>query len=83
MLRSASSERAAMIAREEIEKHHQRTLTEALAGPSAPLRAALILSLVAGVQIMRQMIGLKALSEADHNELAEVIASMIQSLVDG
>lgn len=34
------------------------TLTAALSGDLAPQRAALILAVVAGVQIMQQMIGL-------------------------
>ena len=37
----------------------------ALSGELAPQRAALVLSLVAGFQVMRQMIGLSALAEAD------------------
>src|SRR6267142_822759 len=49
MLHSASSKRAAAIGREQIEKGHQKTLTDALAGDLAPQRAALMLSVVAGL----------------------------------
>lgn len=65
MLHSASSKRAAQIGREQIEKHHQKTMTEALHGNLAPQRAAIVLSIVAGFQVMQQMIGLRALADAD------------------
>ncbi|MEZ0389324.1 MAG: TetR/AcrR family transcriptional regulator, partial [Verrucomicrobium sp.] len=65
LLRSASSERAAEIGREEIEKGHQKTLSTALQGSHAAERAALVLALVAGVQMMRQMMALPALAVAD------------------
>jgi hypothetical protein len=64
MLRSASSERDASIGREQIEKHHQRAIAGALRGSLAPQRAALILSVIAGLQMMRQMMGLSALADA-------------------
>lgn len=83
MLRSASSSRAATIARVQIEKHHQRAMTEALCGELAPQRAALVLSLVAGFQVMRQMIGLSALSKAEPEALIKVLAPVIDRLVDG
>jgi AcrR family transcriptional regulator len=82
MLRSASSPRAAEIARLEIEKHHQRTLTAALDGPFASQRAAILLSLVAGVQIMRQMIGLSALNDTAPEVLIDLLRPIIQSLCE-
>lgn len=81
MLRSASSEEAARIARKEIEKHHQKTLAAALDGELAPQRAAIMLSLVAGFQVMRQMIGLGDLAKADPNDLVTILAPLIERLV--
>lgn len=83
MLRSASSERAAEIGREQIENGHQKTMAAALRGELAPQRAALILALVAGVQVMRQMIALPALAEADPDALATLLAPLFQQLIDG
>jgi len=61
---------AAAIAREQLELHYHRVLTGALAGDRAPQRAAVLLGLVAGVQIMRQMIGsTAALADADRRTL--------------
>jgi len=83
MLHSASSSRAAEIGRVQIEQHYHRQLTAALRGKLAPQRAALVLSLVAGVQVMRQMIGLSALAEAKPAALIRILAPIFQQLVDG
>lgn len=83
MLHSASSKRASEIGRAQIESGHQKTMTAALGGELAPQRAALILSLVAGVQVMRQMIGLSALAEADPKDLVKILGPMFQALIDG
>jgi hypothetical protein len=83
MLRSASSARAAEIGRREIETHHLKTMADALSGDMVPQRAAMVLSLVAGFQVMRQMIGLKALSEADPAALVEILTPLFQQLIKG
>jgi len=83
MLHSASSKRAAEIGREQIEKGHQKTLTDALEGDLAPQHAALMLSLVAGFQVMRQMIGLSALAEAERSDLIKVLAPLFKQLIEG
>src|SRR5262249_18902370 len=69
MLRSVASERAAQIGRELIERHHQKNIAGALQGDLAPQRAAVMLSLIAGFQLMRQMMGLSALAKADQKSL--------------
>ena len=83
MHRSGSSRRAAEIGREEIEKHHHKTMTAALTGKLAPQRAAVVLAIVAGVQIMRQMISLTALSNAKRKDLVQILAPLFQQLIDG
>jgi AcrR family transcriptional regulator len=82
MLRSASSKRAAEIGREQIEKHHQKTLTAALGGAVAPQRAALVLALVAGLQVMRQMIGLSALTKAEPAALVKLLTPILEQLIE-
>ncbi len=81
MLRSASSKRAAEIGRKQIEKGHLKTMTAALQGEWAPERAAMVLAIVAGVQVMRQMIGLPALAKADPKILAALLAPVFQQLI--
>jgi AcrR family transcriptional regulator len=82
MLRSVSSDAAIRIAREVIERHHQRNVTAALLGKAAPQRAAVLLSLVAGMQIMRQMIGLAALNAESSTELQNILEPIIRQLMD-
>lgn len=82
MFRSASSRQAAEISRGQIEQRHQQAMAQALSGELRAERAALVLSLVAGVQAMRQMIGLSALTEADPNALAALIAPMLRQLIE-
>jgi tetracycline repressor-like protein len=53
----------------------------ALRGPHAAERAALVLSLVAGFQMMRQMIGLAPLADADPKALARPLAPLFEQLV--
>jgi AcrR family transcriptional regulator len=83
MLHSASSKRAAEIGRDQIENHYQRMLTASLAGDLAAQRAALMLSLIAGVQVMRQMIGLPALARTEPAVLIKILAPVFQQLIDG
>lgn len=83
MFHSASSSRAAEIAREQIERHHQNVMASALSGDMAAQRAALVLAVVAGVQVMRQMIGLSALTDADPEALQKLIAPMLKGLIEG
>lgn len=82
LLHSMSSERAAEIGREQIEAHYHRLLTEALDGDHAPERAALLFALVAGFQVMRQMLALPALAEADPDDLVELLTPLFRQLLD-
>jgi len=82
MHRSSSSKRAADIGRTQIERHHHRTITAALSGKHATERAAVILALVAGIQLMRQMIGLSALTKAKPKDLIRILAPLFQQLID-
>ena len=80
MLRSAGSDRAAEIAREQIELHYLRTMTTTLSGDLAAQRAGLVFAIVAGVQVMRQMIGLDALIDAE--PLVVLLGPVLQQLID-
>ena len=83
MLRSASSERAAEIGREQIERHHQKDIAAALSGELAPQRAAVMLSLIAGLQLMRQIMGLSDLAKADPQALVSVLGPIFDQLLAG
>lgn len=81
MLRSASHERAAQIGCEQIERHHQKRIAAALAGKLAPQRAAVMLSLIAGFQVMRQMLELPALAKADAKSLVKILGPLFDQLL--
>lgn len=85
MVRSGgtTNPRVIEIGRKQIEKMHLKTLAAALKGDNAAERAALILSLIAGVQIMRQMIGLSPLAKTSPATLQKLLAPVIQQLADG
>jgi AcrR family transcriptional regulator len=83
MLHSASSPQAADIGRVQIEQHYHRKLTAALRGDLAAERAAVVLALVAGVQVMRQMLALPALADASPAALIRILTPIFQQLVDG
>ena len=81
--RSAGSATAARIARERIAQMHHATTTAATSGEHALERAALFLALVAGVQMMRQMIELDALANADPEVLVDLLTPIIARLIEG
>jgi len=83
ILHRCAGARAAEIAREQIERHHHKTMMSALEGPGAAQRAAIVLSIVAGIQMMRQMIGLSALADAKPKALVKLLAPLFQQLIEG
>ncbi|HJY39141.1 MAG TPA: hypothetical protein VJ299_16815, partial [Steroidobacteraceae bacterium] len=83
MLRSASSERAARIARKLIERHHQKRIADALQGSLAAQRAGVMLALIAGFQLMRQVLELPALAGAEPAALAKVLSPLFDRLLAG
>ena len=83
MLHSASSTRAAELGRQQVENGHQKLLASLLTGELAPQRAALMLSLVAGVQAMRQMMELSALAQSEPADLIRLLTPLFQQLIDG
>jgi AcrR family transcriptional regulator len=82
MLRSVSNERAAAIWRKQVESHHHKELTCALGGRLPAERAALILALITGFQVLRQMIGISALAEARTGVLSELLARVFEHLAE-
>lgn len=82
MLRSASGARATEIARDQIQKHQQTRTAAVLKGRHAEQRAALILCVIAGFQLMRQTVGLPALADAKPNVLEKLLAPPLRQLMD-
>jgi AcrR family transcriptional regulator len=83
LLRSAPNPRAAQILRDSIAHHFERPLKASLRGPKAAERAAMILAVVSGLTLFREVLGSKALSEANAASLSGYLQSMFQRLIDG
>lgn len=83
MLRSASSARAAKITRKLIERHHQKLIAASLQGSLAAQRAGVMLALIAGFQMMRQVLELPALAQADPSALVKILGAVFDRLLDG
>lgn len=82
LLHSASSPRAAEIGREWVARGHQSTLEERIGGALAKERAGVALALVAGLQVMRQMMEVEALAGADPEALEIILTPMIRALFE-
>jgi AcrR family transcriptional regulator len=78
MLHSAGNPRAARIIRDGIEAHVGRDLAGLLPGPDAGERAELVLSLIAGVWLIRKVIATTALSTMD----TPILARQLRDLID-
>ncbi len=83
MLRSVSDPEATDALRKSIEAHAGARLAGLLAGPGAEVRAQLGLALVAGTWLMRTVVGTTALVAADDEEVAELLAAMLEPLTEG
>jgi hypothetical protein len=81
LLRSVSNERATAILREKIDQHFTKPLAAMLPDVEAEERAGLLLSLITGVQVMRQIIGSPALAGADPSRLSNYLTKIVQCLI--
>ena len=81
MLRSVANPRAVEILRAAIDAHFQRPLQALLPGAEAQERAALFLSVLAGVRLMQQVLGSAALATADARALERRLRPLFELLV--
>ena len=82
MLRSVSSPRAVEIVRDAIERHVGRRLARQLPESGRHLRTDVMLSVIAGVLLMRRVIGTHALNEADPDDLRRVLEEVFAAVVE-
>jgi AcrR family transcriptional regulator len=82
LLRSAANPRAAEILRDSIARQFERPLKALLRGPKASERAAMILAMIAGFQLLRKVIGSKALAGASAAGLSADLRRAFQRLID-
>ncbi len=82
LFRSTSSPVAARIARERIAAAHQTAAESVIHGADAAERAAIFLSIVAGFQMMRQMLQLSPLVDAKPALLADLMTPVFAAILD-
>jgi AcrR family transcriptional regulator len=82
MLRSVSNPRAVEIVRDGIERHVGRRLARQLPDPGRDIRNEVILSVIAGVLLMRRVIGTRALNAADRSQLVTVLEAAFESIIE-
>ena len=81
MLRSASSQAAVEIVRNAIERHVGQRLARQLPEPGRPIRTEVMLSVIAGILLMRRAIGTRALNQADPDQLVNVLDAVFTAIV--
>lgn len=82
VLKSVANPRAAEICRQQIERYHHSWVVNVLSGENVAQRAGIILSLVAGVQFMRQSMQLSSLVEATPEALVQILRTTLAVLID-
>jgi AcrR family transcriptional regulator len=79
-LRSASSDRAVAIMRDNIERRYQSAVADGLSGPHAAGRAALLIAVCSGVQLMRNVIGSTVLTGDNVDELVPYLEAALDAI---
>jgi AcrR family transcriptional regulator len=82
MLRSVSSPRAVEIVRDAIERHVGRRLARQLPDSGREIRTEAMLSVIAGILLMRRVIGTRALNETDPDQLVNVLKAAFTAIVE-
>ena len=83
MLRSVSSPPAVEIARDAIERHVGRRLARQLPESGRQIRNEVMLSVIAGILLMRRVIATRALNEADRrDQLVNVLKAVFAAIVE-
>ncbi|GGP25300.1 TetR/AcrR family transcriptional regulator [Silvimonas amylolytica] len=80
LLRSANNAQATAILRKKFEAHFAQPLAGLLPGSETPQRAALFLAVIAGVQVLRQIVEMEALTEARPEYLARYLEALFSVL---
>jgi len=83
MLRSANNPKATEILRGRFERCFARPLAAALPGDQAELRAAMLLVVIAGFQLMRQVVEMAGLTQGDARELVRQLEAVFLLLAGG
>jgi AcrR family transcriptional regulator len=81
MLRSANNRQATAILRRQFETHFARPLSGLLSGEETSQRAAMFLAVIAGFQVMRQIVEIAALTQAEPDQLVRQLEVLFELLI--
>lgn len=79
-LRSGANEHAAAIMRQSLERNYQQAVAEGLTGPDTAGRAALLIAICSGVQLMRDVIGIETLVKGDLEGLVPYLEAALDAV---
>jgi AcrR family transcriptional regulator len=82
LLRSVSSPRAVEVVRSGIERHVGRRLARQLPESGRQVRNEVMLSVIAGVLLMRRVIDTRALNEASPDQLVTVLEAVFAAVIE-
>jgi hypothetical protein len=82
MLRSVSNPRAVEVVRDAVAHHVGRRLARQLPEAGRHIRNDVMLSVIAGVLLMRRVILTHALNEADPDQLEQVLEAVFTAIVE-
>src|ERR1700694_4353875 len=82
MLRSVSNPRAAQIVRDGIARYVGQRLAAQLPDPGQAIRTELMLSVIAGVWLMRRVIETPGLNDADPDQLTDAVSAIFQTIIE-
>jgi AcrR family transcriptional regulator len=82
MLRSVSNPRALQIVRDAISRHVGTRLLRQLPDPGRSLRNEVMLSVIAGIFMMRGVIGARAFAEADPASLERLVEAVFEAIIE-
>jgi AcrR family transcriptional regulator len=82
MLRSVSSPRAVEIVRDAIERHVGRRLARQLPESGRQIRTDVMLSVIAGILLMRRVIVTRALDDPDSDQLTNLLETVFTAVIE-
>jgi AcrR family transcriptional regulator len=82
MLRSVSSPRAVEIVRDAIERHVGRRLARQLPESGRQIRTDVMLSVIAGILLMRRVIVTRALDDPDSDQLTNLLEAVFTAVIE-
>ncbi|MBA3823103.1 MAG: hypothetical protein H0X24_04240 [Ktedonobacterales bacterium] len=83
LLRSTPSPQGAILLRQGLEERFIQTLADYIGDDGASLRASVVAAMLLGLAVTQEVIGAEPLAHADSELLVNLIAPVLQRIIDG